>query len=74
LLGFGVLIEQQLVDNEFFKLSDIAHHEVMAVCLWCMGIGILIGVLAMKYTALLIPGNALTCPTCAQQLLYEPRG
>jgi pantoate kinase len=75
LLGIGALIEQQLADNEFFKLADIAHHEVIAVSLWCVAIGILIGGFVMRYSpAFLMVGNVQVCPTCGQRLVYMPQG
>ena len=65
LLGVAALIEQYIFDNEFFKVSDVAHHEVIAVALWCLGLGILIGVLAVRASTATLP-----CPNCGQPLAY----
>ena len=65
LLGLGVLIEQYLFDSEFFKASDALHHEVIAIALWCLAFGVLIGVSAKGSVAATLP-----CPNCGQSLAY----
>ena len=48
LLGFGAEFDEYVFYKASFQVSEIAHHEVIAIALWCLGIGVIIGSLLQR--------------------------